>query len=104
MKLTFGARNAAQRQFAADSSAFQDAETGLSFASYTSDRNITFRVAIPDTIPANSTTFDTVLQIVSPKDVGWAGWAWGGHMTYNPLAVAWANGTNNVVLSSRIAS
>ncbi len=81
---------------------FADQETGLTFASYTSDRGITFRVAIPDVIPDNK-VFDTVLQIVAPKDLGWAGWAWGGHMTYNPLAVVWANGTNNVVLSSRIA-
>ncbi|KAG7286400.1 hypothetical protein NEMBOFW57_008709 [Staphylotrichum longicolle] len=92
----------ARRQFEADSSVFKDPETGLTFASYHSDRGITFRVAIPDPVPDNK-IFDTVLQIVSPHDVGWAGWAWGGHMTYNPLAVAWANGTNNVVLSSRIA-
>ncbi len=92
----------ARRQFDADSAVFADQETGLTFASYTSDRGITFRVAIPDVIPDNK-VFDTVLQIVAPKDLGWAGWAWGGHMTYNPLAVVWANGTNNVVLSSRIA-
>ncbi|KAK4095691.1 iron reductase domain protein [Parathielavia hyrcaniae] len=92
----------APRQFEADSSVFEDPETGLTFASYTSDRGITFRVAIPDLVPETK-IFDTVLQIVSPNDVGWAGWAWGGHMTYNPLAVAWANGTNNVALSSRIA-
>ncbi|KAK4118919.1 iron reductase domain protein [Parathielavia appendiculata] len=92
----------ARRQFEADSSVFEDLETGLTFASYTSDRGITFRVAIPDPVPEKK-VFDTVLQIVSPNDVGWAGWAWGGHMTYNPLAVAWANETNSVVLSSRIA-
>jgi hypothetical protein len=74
----------------------------LTFASYTSDRGITFRVAIPDPIPEDK-VYDTVLQIVAPHDLGWAGWAWGGHMTYNPLAVVWANGTNNVVLSSRVA-
>jgi hypothetical protein len=47
--------------------------------------------------------FDTVIQILAPKSVGWFGWAWGGHMTYNPLAIAWLNGTSNVVLSPRIA-
>jgi len=92
----------ARRQFDPDSSAFADPETGLTFASYTSDRGITFRVAIPDPIPEDK-VYDTVLQIVAPHDLGWAGWAWGGHMTYNPLAVVWANGTNNVVLSSRVA-
>jgi len=92
----------ARRQFDADSSVFEDSETGLTFASYTSDRNITFRVAIPDPVPDDK-IFDTVLQVVAPKDVGWAGWAWGGSMTYNPLAVAWANGTSGVVVTSRIA-
>ncbi|KAL2129253.1 hypothetical protein VTI74DRAFT_8007 [Chaetomium olivicolor] len=92
----------ARRQFEADSSVFADPHPGLTFSTYTSDRRITFRVAIPDPIP-ESKIFDTVLQIVSPKDVGWAGWAWGGHMTYNPLAVVWVNGAHNVMLSSRIA-
>ena len=63
---------------------------------------MTFRVAIPATIPA-SAEFDTVLQIVAPITIGWAGFAWGGTMTYNPLAIAWANGTNNVIISPRIA-
>lgn len=76
--------------------------TGLNFASYHTDRGVTFRVAIPDTIPADN-VFDTVLQVIAPHDIGWAGFAWGGTMTYNPLAIAWANGTTNVVLSSRIA-
>lgn len=92
----------ARRQFEVDSTAFVDPETGLNFSSYYSDRGITYRVAIPDPVPADK-IYDTVLQIIAPTDVGWAGWAWGGHMTYNPLAVAWANGTSNVVLSSRIA-
>lgn len=89
------------RQFEPDSSVYVDAETGLTFASYTSDRSIIFRVAIPDVIPADL-IYDTVLQIIAPIDVGWAGFAWGGHMTYNPLGIAWANG-NEVVLSPRIA-
>jgi hypothetical protein len=92
----------ARRQFEPDSTPFEDAETGLTFASYTSDRGIIFRVAIPDPVPEDK-IFDTVLQIVSPADVGWAGFAWGGHMTYNPLAIGWADGAGSVVLSSRIA-
>ncbi|KAK0707607.1 hypothetical protein B0H67DRAFT_318540 [Lasiosphaeris hirsuta] len=91
----------ATRQFEADSAVYEDSATGLKFASYTSDRHVIFRVAIPDVIPT-TLTFDTVLQIVSPIEVGWAGFAWGGSMTYNPLAITWANGTN-VALSSRIA-
>lgn len=93
----------ARRQLGPDSSAYHDRETGLAFASYTTDNGIAYRVAIPDPVPTNA-TYDVVLQIVSPKAVGWAGWPWGGHMTYNPLAVAWANGTHNVVLSSRMAT
>ncbi|EAA31321.2 iron reductase domain protein [Neurospora crassa] len=89
------------RQFEPDSSVYIDADTGLTFASYTSDRSIIFRVAIPDVIPADL-IYDTVLQIVAPIDVGWAGFAWGGHMTYNPLGIAWTN-DKEVVLSPRIA-
>lgn len=92
----------AKRQFEPDSQPYVDSDTGLKFASYSSERGVTYRVAIPETIPADN-VFDTVLQIVAPHEVGWAGFAWGGTMTYNPLAIAWANGTSNVVLSSRIA-
>lgn len=91
----------APRQFEPDSSVYIDADTGLTFASYTSDRSIIFRVAISDIIPADL-IYDTVLQIVAPIDVGWAGFAWGGHMTYNPLGIAWAS-DKGVVLSPRIA-
>ncbi|KAK0615741.1 hypothetical protein B0T17DRAFT_592458 [Bombardia bombarda] len=90
-----------RRQFDPDSSVHVDSETGLTFASYTSDRGITFRVAIPETIP-ESLVYDTVLQVVAPIDVGWAGFAWGGSMTYNPLAIGWVNG-KNIILSPRIA-
>ncbi|KAK4187060.1 hypothetical protein QBC35DRAFT_250457 [Podospora australis] len=95
----------ARRQFSfePDSSVYQDPDTGLTFSSYTSDRGVSFRVAIPEDIPAGDKVFDTVLQIQAPVDIGWAGFAWGGHMVYNPLSIAWANGTSNVVLSSRIA-
>ena len=74
----------------------------MTFASYRSDRGIDYRVAIPEEIPEDL-VYDTILQIVAPLDVGWAGWAWGGHMTYNPLGIAWANGTSGVVISPRIA-
>ncbi|KAK1754278.1 hypothetical protein QBC47DRAFT_40676 [Echria macrotheca] len=90
------------RQFEPDSVAYSDAATGLKFASYSSDGHVQFRVAVPSTVTAG-TEFDAVLQVVAPVSMGWAGFAWGGSMTYNPLAIVWANGTNNVVLSSRIA-
>lgn len=101
-RLTRSSNVLARRQFDPDSTPFEDAETGLTFASYTSDRGIIFRVAIPDPVPEDK-IFDTVLQIVSPADVGWAGFAWGGHMTYNPLAIGWADDAGSVALSSRIA-
>jgi len=91
-----------RRQFEPDSHVVQDEDTGLTFASYRSDRGIDYRVAIPEEIPEDL-VYDTILQIVAPLDVGWAGWAWGGHMTYNPLGISWANGTSGVVISPRIA-
>ncbi|KAK3335256.1 hypothetical protein B0T19DRAFT_470556 [Cercophora scortea] len=59
-----------------------------------------FRIAIPD---VTSTTFDTLLQIVAPVSLGWAGFSWGGGMTLNPLTVAWPNG-NKATVSSRWAT
>lgn len=59
--------------------------------------NPIYRVAIPD---ANAAPFDTLLQIIAPVSLGWAGFAWGGAMTLNPLTVAWPNG-NTVTVSSR---
>ena len=93
---------------AADSNAiYQDADTGLVFSSafqlYKSDgRGITFRVAVPDGVD-NYTPFDAVIQMVVPNDVGWAGLAWGGSMTKNPILVAW-KGSTSAVLSSRWAT
>lgn len=59
--------------------------------------NPIYRIAIPD---ANAAPFDTLLQIIAPVSLGWAGFAWGGAMTLNPLTVAWPNG-NSVTVSSR---
>ena len=92
---------AAPRQ-CGDTTSYVDAVTGFTFASYTGDYDITFRIAVPSPVPAD-TVFDTVLQVVAPIKFGWFGIAWGGSMTYNPLAIAWANGTNGVVVSSREA-
>ncbi|KAK2067313.1 hypothetical protein P8C59_001064 [Phyllachora maydis] len=86
----------------ADSSRYLDGETGLTFASYTSDNSLTYRIAVPSRAPNGS--YDAVIQIAAPVTMGWAGFAWGGKMANNPLAVAWANGTSNAVISSREAS
>ncbi|KAK3396206.1 hypothetical protein B0T20DRAFT_380376 [Sordaria brevicollis] len=66
-------------------------------------QKITYRIAIPDTAAA-ATPFDIYLQIIAPKaTAGWAGIAWGGKMSNNPLTIGWAlpNGGNGSVVSSR---
>ncbi|GAB1309850.1 Cellobiose dehydrogenase [Madurella fahalii] len=75
-----------------------DSTSNICYISYSrSASNPTFRIAVPD---AGSAPFDTLLQIIAPVSIGWAGFAWGGGMTTNPLTVAWPNG-NNVTVSSR---
>lgn len=78
-----------------------DTDTTLCYAEYAAGGNIVYRIAYPDT--ATAAPFDLALQIVAPKATGWAGLAWGGAMTNNPLTVAWANG-DSVVVSSRFAT
>ena len=56
-------------------------------------------MALPEVTEA---PFDTIIQIVAPIEYGWAAFAWGGTMTYNPLLVAWANG-EDAISSSRKA-
>ncbi|RYP62853.1 hypothetical protein DL771_009547 [Monosporascus sp. 5C6A] len=91
---------------AANSVVFRDAQSGFTFTSYDAayqiGRYISYRVAIPaNAVPGQP--YDAVLQVVAPVDVGWAGFAWGGGMTRNPLAVNWASGSTPVV-SSRWAT
>lgn len=69
---------------------------------YSLGSGITFRVAVPSSI-SSQTPFDVVVQVIAPNQVGWAGLAWGGKMTSNPLTVAWANG-NSAIVSSRFAT
>jgi len=93
---------------AAANAVYQDPDTGLIFSSnfqlYKADgRGITFRVAIPDTAKSY-TSYDSVIQMVVPNDVGWAGLSWGGSMPRSPLLVAWKGSSNNVILSSRWAT
>lgn len=90
-----------------DAVLYQDPDTGLTFSQnfglYKADgRGITFRVAIPgDVVPY--TPYDAVVQIVVPNDVGWAGLAWNGGMTRNPLLTFWRGSNNAPILSSRWA-
>ncbi|KAK5651981.1 hypothetical protein OQA88_11524 [Cercophora sp. LCS_1] len=79
-----------------------DAVTTICYSEWVSPEKIAYRLAIPDTATAGN--FDVLLQIVAPKAVGWAGLAWGGVMTNNPLLVAWPNGANAAVATSRRAS
>ncbi|CAK7199647.1 hypothetical protein SEUCBS139899_002330 [Sporothrix eucalyptigena] len=90
-----------------DTSVYHDMETGFTFTQYfgkysLNNGGITYRVAVPSGVAANS-NFDIVLQVVAPKDVGWAGLAWGGGMTQNPLAAVWGS-YNGGIISSRWAT
>lgn len=57
---------------AADSTVYHDLETGFTFsqyvAEYTIGATIAFRIALPS--PVTNSTYDTVLQVVAPVDVG----------------------------------
>lgn len=74
---------------------------GRCFASYTTEGDITFGVAIPEGATSGQ-PYDAILQVTAPIEVGWAGLAWGGSMTYNPLTIVWVNG-EEVTVSSRMA-
>jgi len=91
---------------AANAAAVYDAETGFTFAEYkvafSLTANIAFRVAVPSSAAAGQ-PYDVVVQVVVPNQVGWAGIAFGGSMTYNPLLVGWANG-QQVQISTRWAT
>ncbi|KAI1775899.1 putative iron reductase domain protein [Hypoxylon cercidicola] len=85
-----------------DTTPFVDAETGITFQSYTTTDGITYRLALPDTATGDA-AYDVIVQVVVPVELGWAGWAWGGAMTYNPLTLVWSDGTS-VQYSSRQAT
>ncbi len=70
------------------------------YATSSSASGIVFRLAIPQ---ADAAPFDVLLSIIAPVSAGWAGLAWGGSMTANPLTVAWPNG-DAAVVSSRWAT
>ncbi|KAK3935320.1 cellobiose dehydrogenase [Diplogelasinospora grovesii] len=73
----------------------------ICFAEFSSSpSNPTFRLAVPD---KSAAPFDTLLQIIAPVSLGWAGFAWGGGMIGDPLTLGWPNG-NKVTVSSRWAT
>ena len=78
-----------------------DAATTLCYNEFVSPGKVVYRFAIPDT--ATAAPYDIALQIVAPKATGWAGVAWAGSMTNNPLLVAWPNG-DTIVASSRFTA
>ncbi|KAH7391486.1 cellobiose dehydrogenase-like protein [Cadophora sp. MPI-SDFR-AT-0126] len=76
-----------------------DPLTTICYSSYTNEWGISYRIALPDVAAAPS---DAIIQIVAPTEFGWAAFAWGGTMVWNPLTMGWSNGTGAVV-SSRFA-
>lgn len=75
--------------------------TSICFSEYKIEaQGLIYRIAIPD---VQAAPFDILLQIVAPKTVGWAGIAWGGKMSNNPLTVGWPN-ENTAIVSSRWTS
>lgn len=85
----------------AESTTYEDPDTGITFQSYDSTDGISLRLALPVTASGTG-PYDALVQIEAPASLGWVGWAWGGQMTYNPLTIIWPNG-NDVVHSSRMA-
>ncbi|KAH8893466.1 CBD9-like protein [Thozetella sp. PMI_491] len=93
--------NSTELETRQDSSKYCDATSKLCYLQVVTRSSApTYRIAIPD---GSSGSFDTILQIISPTSLGWAGFAWGGGMTLNPLVVAWPNG-NKVTVTSRWAT
>lgn len=75
--------------------------TSVCYSEFTAATSGTvFRFAIPEVQKA---PFDTLVQVVAPVAVGWAGLAFGGSMVQNPLALLWVNGDKGVA-SSRWAA
>jgi hypothetical protein len=73
--------------------------TGLCYSEYMTSQKVAYRIALPQTATSGQ-AFDVALQIVAPRNTGWAAISWGGSMVNNPLTVGWPNG-NNVTVSPR---
>ena len=81
---------------------YYDPTSGISYSSVTQANGVTFRVALPVEV----TPSDAILQVIAPVTYGWCGFAWGGHMTNNPLSVSWPTGATSgqkSIVSSRMA-
>ncbi|CAK7204859.1 hypothetical protein SEUCBS139899_007621 [Sporothrix eucalyptigena] len=90
----------------ANAASFCDAAfTGSSvcLAEFTSTSSVTYRIGVADAA-TDGAAFDTLLHIVAPVATGWAGLAWGGAMTNNPLTVGWPSSDNSAIVSSRWAT
>ena len=82
------------------SSVVCDAATKICYSSYTNAASgLAFGIALPKTV---SDPYDAIIKITAPNNITWAGFAWGGQMVWNPLTVAWPNGTSGVA-SARFA-
>ncbi|KAI0157102.1 CBD9-like protein [Hypoxylon sp. FL1284] len=87
---------------------YQDPDTGFSFSQSsvplsTGTAAVTMRVAIPSSAVAGQ-AYDIVLQLVAPISAGWAGVAWGGSMTNNPLLLSWSNSGTGISSIRRATS
>jgi len=60
-------------------------------------------VALPPGATATA-DYDVVVQIVAPREVGWAGIAWGAQMLKGPLTVGWSNGQGGGTVTPRWAT
>lgn len=77
-----------------------DAETKICYSSYSNaESGITIGVALPKNV---TDPFNSIIKITAPVANKWVGFAWGGQMVWNPLTVAWANGSSGVA-SNRFA-
>lgn len=86
---------------------YKDASTGFTFSQYLAPysldgKAIAYRIAVPPNVVSGQ-AYDVVLQVVAPRDVGWAGMAWGSGMLGCPLIVSWAYG-QSVTITSRWAT
>lgn len=91
---------------ASDSTVYKDPLTGFTFSQYLApysvdNKVIAYRIALPTDVTSGQ-GYDIVLQVVAPKDVGWAGLAWDSGMTGCPLIASWAYG-QSVTITSRWA-
>jgi hypothetical protein len=84
----------------AQSTVVYDAETKISYSSYTEpETGMTFGVAFPKNV---TDPYDAIIRITAPIANQWVGFSWGGDMVWNPLSVSWPNGQSGTI-SARFA-